>query len=334
MRPIALVPIFETHRAKATLAPYVPAVNDRGEVAFVVTAVDGTTSLWVTSERGRELRFAAPAGSILRLVSHPDHDDHGVLTVYAERTDGRLVLLRADDRDSPLAAFAPSGWREVGPLGPAMNDRGAVAVRGFDADGHAGAFVVDGPEVRWSIIATLDGLPLVDRSGALVVHAREAGGGSRLLRVDDHGCDTVLAATSEGEALGRFASVAECGDVGIALERAGVWSYVRVESGGAREVREVLRAGAFPDVRGGKIVDRGTLAIYATPAGGGLGVYTAADPRTPPLVAMGREAFGAPVVDLALNPVSGSESGHLAVRLALADGREIVARTDRPIEPW
>jgi hypothetical protein len=80
-------------------------------------------------------------------------------------------------------------------------------------------------------------------------------------------------------------------------------------------------------VRGALVDDEGNVVFFATPKGGALGVYDGAERL---IVGVGAPAFGARVVDFALNPASINADGHLALRVALDDGREVIARADPP----
>jgi hypothetical protein len=86
---------------------------------------------------------------------------------------------------------------------------------------------------------------------------------------------------------------------------------------------------AFVSVRGGLSWPGGVVRI-ATPASGALGLFVGPDPDADRLVGIGDDLDGSRVVDLAANSVSLNRHGRIAVRVALADGRELILAWDLP----
>ena len=87
--------------------------------------------------------------------------------------------------------------------------------------------------------------------------------------------------------------------------------------------------GAFESFRGALINDSGTVFFYATPRGGRLGIYAGSDPLADAVLSIGDPLFDSTVVDFALNPVSINERGELAIRIRLANARQMIVRAQR-----
>lgn len=331
MTRVELVPMFWCDERVVDLGPYVPSVDDEGRVAFTALHADGGTSLCVATERGVD-EVVVSGGDVDAFVSHPDLDARGDLSVYARLRDGRTAVVRVRDARVEVLVAAGAGFAAIGPAGPTMNDAGAIAFRASREGGCEGAYVVDDGGVR--AIATapsygaIDGLPVVNASGDAVVRVGGSTRPSVVLR--SRGGDERRLFEGMAE-LGRFAGLADDGVIGVAARRAAGWTFVRTRCGG---VEDVLVPGAFEHVRGGLLVAGGLLAVYATPCGGAPSVLVGPSERDHVLLAIGAPTFGSALVDFALNPVSGSNRGWLAVRISLADGRKAIARVLAPVTPW
>jgi hypothetical protein len=87
-------------------------------------------------------------------------------------------------------------------------------------------------------------------------------------------------------------------------------------------------SGTFESFRGVLLSNAGRIVFYATPRGGQLGIFTGPDPATACLLSLGAPLFGSAIADFALNPVSINNDGQVAVRVVLADQRQLVLRAD------
>lgn len=206
MRSLSL--IARTGPRFRDFAPYVPAIDDAGTVAFQAALTAGGSGVF-TGDGGPVTTVADSAsGTFREVISHPDIANDGSLCFYAlsrpERRrarDGkdaqRLVLVRDGQEigiaDSGAASSAPS-FTGIGPLGPTMNHDRAVAFRADLAPGVSGVFVTDGRpagviEARRSgatVIATAEsdghfsgfqGLPVINRQGTVAFRADLGDGG-------------------------------------------------------------------------------------------------------------------------------------------------------------
>lgn len=325
---VRLLPVFVTDADTVGLGPWVPAVDDAGAVAFTAVQANGATCVVRWDQQGT--RIARAVGPIASFTSHPDFDGHGRLVVYGTLVDGRTALLRLGEDVDVLAASGPA-WMSIGPTGPTAHMRGGVAFRATRPDGGPAAGLwrngVVSTIVSLPPSGRMDGLPVVDGDGRVAV--RVTAGAGRVLVVHD-GETRVAFDEAEHGTLGGFPGLADDGAVGVAVVGPGGATY-RVEREGV--YRDAVPAGRFDAVRGGLLVQGGLLAVYVTPAGQAPAVLhgPVLEQR---LVGIGDTCLGSVVDDFALNPVSGSDSGWLAVRVRLADGRGAVLRTEEPIEPW
>ncbi len=191
---------------------------------------------------------------------------------------------------------------EVGPLGPTMNDEGVIAFR-------AGGAIWKWQEGAVRQVAAPDeyhGLPVVNAAGAVCYRGQSG------IWMD--GRLVVPNGDQFGE-LGRFPSVNDDGVIAFAAT-----TGVYMMSGGA--IVTVVSDG-FESYRGALVDGSGGVVFYATPIGGTLGVYRGAER----LIGIGDKAFGSEVVEFALNPVSINRHGQLAIRVALAEGRQLLVTT-------
>lgn len=305
--PAALTVIAETGDRYRSFGPYVPSINAAGEVAFFAELSTGESAV-VRGDR------CVVAG----VVSHPDVNDAGQVCYYTER---------AVVRDGDVLAEVGERFTAIGPLGPTMNERGDVAFRAALSDGGHGVFVARGRDVHvvartGGAIIGFEGLPVVTDRGQVVYRTSLHDGGHAIwaddtLLVDCHGRFRELGRFPCANARGAIAfnAVESSGDAG---------AFVMVDGG----VHTLAGSHAgFASFRGALIADNGATAFYATPAGGTMGIYTAADQ---PLLAIGDSVRGSTVSAFVLNPVSVNRSGMLAVRLDLSDGRGVIARLHLP----
>jgi hypothetical protein len=93
-------------------------------------------------------------------------------------------------------------------------------------------------------------------------------------------------------------------------------------------VQVIDTEGVFDSIRGALISGDGEVVICGTPRGGSLGLFSGPDSDAERILALGDALCGSSVEDLAANPVSVNTQGNVAVRAALADGRQLILRAD------
>jgi hypothetical protein len=313
--------IAETGPRFSGFAPFVPSIDAHGRVAFQASlARSGGRSGIFREADGEIVELASTDDRVQQFVSHPDVAADGSWCAYAVLASGAAALvLGAPDRVTTIAEGA-----RVGPLGPTMNERGAIAFRGRTPSGDASIAKTDGSSVVHVAdsrrFAAFHGLPLIDEHARVVFRA-DLHDGTQGIYADDG--STLVDTTDELATIGAFPCMNAHGVVAFTGTRkdgaAGVFTV-----GKGRLVAVVQ--GGFESFRGALLDDDGEVVFFATRAsreGGSLGVY-AEDGSA--LLAIGDAAAGSRVVDFALNPVSINRRGELACRVALASGREAIVR--------
>lgn len=322
--------IAETGDRFTGFAPYVASVHDRGVVAFQAALRSGGSGVFAGD--GAELSEVIAPPCVSGVTSHPDADGGGDVTFYGILADGTEGVFLVRGGRLETVADTRGAWRSVGPLGPTMNESGTVAFRAQRPRGSHGIFVAGGDRVTTiaddsSGWAAFHGLPVVVDTGAVVFRA-DREDGTQGVYCDRDGSLQPVAETGELFAtLGLFPSVGADGAVAFAatLRDGGAGVFV-VDAEGNTETVE--RDGAFDTYRGALVARAGTVIRIATARGGTLGLFCGPDPEHDRIVALGDPLLGSTVADFAANPVSVNNSGQLAVRVSLADDRQLVLRAD------
>jgi hypothetical protein len=122
-----------------------------------------------------------------------------------------------------------------------------------------------------------------------------------------------------------------------ALNDSGTVGFVGVDENGESGVfaaaegkveRLVHKEAPFKSFRGVLINRKGLVAFYASPPDGRLGIYMGPDPISDKVISVGDSLLESAVGEFALNPVSANEAGQIAVRLRLANNRQLIVRVD------
>lgn len=320
-------PIAVTGARFAAFAPYVPAVDEAGRVAFQAALVSGGSGVFAGAGGAITDVVATPA--VGAVTSHPDLDGAGGTSFYGVVEDGIEAVLVARGGALEAIASTSDGLVGVGPAGPTMNEAGAVAFRADPADGVSGLFLWDGSRVRevavtGEVWSGFQGLPVVGGDGAVVFRADRIDGGEGIYAASASGLRVVAETGERFASLARFPCLRGDGTVGFAATLPSGAGVAVTDAAGRLEV--VDETGAYESFRGVLLTGSAVVRI-ATPVGCELGLFCGPDPVSDRILAIGDPLLGSTVVDLAANPVSVNASGHLAVRVRLADGREAILHT-------
>jgi hypothetical protein len=306
------VVIATTGERFVDFAPYVAAVNDAGVVAFQAALREG--GMGVFAGDGGEVVDVAVLDSV---TSHPDLNGAGDTTFYGEHDGRQGVFLVRAGRLETLAATPD--FASIGPLGPTINEAGAVAFRADAREGVSGVFVADGAGVRtvadtagpWS---EFHGLPVVADDGTVVFRAdREDGvegiyaGAAVVAETGDRFATLARFPSTDGRGAVAFAATRRAGGGGIYVAREG-------------RIEPVVEDGGFESFRGALVAASGAVLWLATPHGGSLGLYSPAGRILGP----GDPLLGSTVAELVANPVSIDSAGRVAIRAGLADRRQAI----------
>jgi len=306
--------IAETGARFGNFAPYVASIDDQGRVAYYADLVAGGCGLFIDAEP------VAIAGATVS--SHPDINSRGDVCFYTEQ---RLLLLR----DSVLTTLVDSDdvCESIGPLGPTMNQRGAVAFRAQLRGGGEGVFMADERGVT-RVADTKDrfdrfhGLPVITNAGTVAFRADQ----TQCQGIYTHEAGRVDCRVQSGDIyvdLARFVSMNDAGTVAFVAKLTAGGSGVHTIGANGDDCVVHSSAG-FTSFRGALINNAGEIVFYATPDGGELGVYDSHGR----IIGIGDKFHGSEVTALALNPVSMNDAGQLAIRLQLANDTQLIVRVD------
>jgi hypothetical protein len=311
-------------------APYVPSVNDDATVAFQATLRGGGTGVF-TGDGGAITEIAGPT-LLAGVTSHPDLNNSGATCFYGTSVTGAEGVFLLREGRLQMIAGTRDGFAVIGPLGPTMNEAGKVAFRAEQTAGVSGIFAGD-----FAAVATLadaeggwkefHGLPVIDGRGTVLFRADREDGVQGLYAAGGGTIETVAETGDVFETLAPFPSTNEGGTVAFAatLRAGGAGIFTSSDDG---PVQLLDTDHAFESYRGALINTVGEVVFTATRRGGSLGLFAGPDPDADRILALGSALFGSSVTDLAANPVSVDARGHVAVRCALADGRQFILRAD------
>ena len=311
--------VAETGDRFASFAPYVPAIANDGTVAFQAELRAGSTGVYVW-QSGALLELARDPG--VEFVSHPDLNVTGDVCVYGRaRNNTRLITVGT----GLLEPISPLGI-EVGPLGPTMNQSGAIAFRGtqearpgiFKLD-EGGGWIVPPFHSETTLIAqagkkftAFHGLPIVRDSGVVVFRADLTDGRQGIYLSENGLLSAVVETGEEWSQIGLFPSANDEAIVFAATHSSGPGIFVKRNGTIEPHIQ------GESQFRGAIIAGGGRIIYFATPPGGELGIYE----NQTRLVAIGDHQ----ITELALNSVSINHAGHFAIRLKFQDGREAIAQ--------
>jgi len=322
--------IAATGERFSDFAPYVASVNDAGTVAFQAALRGGGTGVF-TGSGGPVAEVAGPA-HVAAVTSHPDLNNAGGTSFYGKLVNGGQGVFLVRDGRLQTIADTRGPFTSIGPLGPTMNDAGVVAFRADRPAGVSGIFVADGAAVdtvaetdgRWS---RFHGLPVINGVGTVVFGADRKDGVQGIYAAGEGSIRAVAETGDVFETLALFPSLAEDGTVAFAatLRDGGAGIFI---ADGDRISRVLGNDGAFETFRGALISGAGAVVGIATPRGGRLGLFAGPDPQADRTLAQGDPLLGSTVTELAANPISINSGGHVAIRVRLAGGRQLIARAD------
>jgi hypothetical protein len=322
--------IATTGERFSDFAPYVASVNDAGTVAFQAALRGGGSGIFTGS--GGVVADAAGPALLAGVTSHPDLNGEGATSFYGDLPGGGQGVFLLRDGRLHTIADTRGPFASIGPLGPTMNEAGTVAFRADRAAGVSGIFAGDGAaaatvadtEGPWS---RFHGLPVINRGGTVVFRADRKDGVQGIYSGRRGSIRTVAETGDLFETLALFPSVNDHGTVAFAATlRSGGAGIFTVDEGRITSIIDT--DGAFEACRGALITSAGAVVRIATPRGGSLGLFAGPDPEADRILALGDPLLGSTVAELASNPVSVNAAGHVAIRVRLTDGRQLILRAD------
>lgn len=323
---VGLTVIAATGQRFTSFAPYVPAIDDSGVVAFQAELRAGGSGVYAGQGREPDALVEPGGGQVSRVCSHPDHSREGGVCFYGIDLHGLpgVFLLR----EGEMERLAPGH----GSLGPTMNDTGAVAFRARRADGLDAVYAFNAGKAACVAsvgdrYAEFRGLPVIHGGGEVLMRASLRSGPESIELVGASGTSIIAETGTTFASLGNFPAINARGAVGFVAAHRELGEAAFVSSHG--KIAAVALAGeTFESFRGILISDSGPAALLATPRGGTPGVYLFEPGGLRPLLQIGSSIDGSRLAEFALNPVSVNNRGQLALRLGLEDGRGLIVRTE------
>jgi hypothetical protein len=320
-----LTVIADTSDRFSDFAPYVPSINNRGDIAFQAALRHGGTAVFIADGAGDRPAAQLASDRIREVCSHPDINDAGDCSFYATRDDGRGVVGISRRGELEYLTVSP------GPLGPTMNNSGAVAFRTDASSASGGVFVAQSGLVMQ--VATLGdrftafhGLPVIASDDRVIFRA-DTRSGAGIYMFSAGNTSPVVEVGDVFKSLGNFPTADDRGRVIFAADRHAGGPGVFVATNGHIET-VVDSSRGFESFRGALLSNSGRIVYFATPSGGSLGIFTGPDPVRDRLFSLGAPLLGSTLTDFALNPVSINDSGQLAIRVRLTSGRQCILRAD------
>ena len=184
--PYTLIPAAETGERFSDFFPYVASINNLGTVAFQAALADGGSGVFTSRDSAIDviadhttalITPITPITAITAITSHPAIADDGSICFYAAVTSGAsaVMLLKRGD----LITVAPSH----GPLGPTINQHGAIAFRAVSPTGSDAIFTSNSNAA--TLIAEVGdkfsafrGLPVINSRGEVCFRADHQSGGA------------------------------------------------------------------------------------------------------------------------------------------------------------
>lgn len=326
MIPLSI--IAETGEKFREFVPYVASINEAGRVAFQARLASGQRVIAAGDGANIEIVAALNAAGDGGPCSHPDLNLRGDVCFYADGDPHERGVYRLNR--GVLSRVAES----VGPLGPTINEIGNVAYRSGGVAGHGAVRVSTGTESRLVAEAGprymgFHGLPVINNRDQVLFRAERTDGRHGIYIADGQRHTTVVETGDEFRELAAFPMFNDNGTVVYAGTRISGESGIFVARGG--ESRLVVgQANGFAHFRGALIDNAGRVVFFATPVSGSLGIFSLDDPASRLMLGIDSAVAGSQVTDFALNPVSLNNRGQLAVRLRLADSRQLIVRLDCP----
>lgn len=322
-----LLPIATTGEVFTDFSPYVATISDDGVVAFQAALRRRGSGVYTARPQRTSIEPSIePGPQISEVLSHPAVNAAGACAFYgATRESPKCVVAVQGGRVRTLAPAA-------GPLGPTINAAGSIAFRAPIPSGGEGIYRADSRSITpiaetGPLYSAFHGLPVIDDAGRVLFRADLTSAGQAVVLGDGESQRTIAATGDVFSALAPFPAISDAGLVVFAASLRAGGSGVFAASDGSIDTIVDSRA-PFESFRGALADGRASVVFFATPRDGRLGVFRGPDPRSDRILAIGDTLAGSVITEFALNPVSINHSGQLAIRVRLADSRQLIIRAD------
>lgn len=294
--------IAETGDRFRNFAPYVPAIDDEGRVAFTAETADNRRCVFI-DERGKITSYE----QITTACSHPDINGSGDVCVYVEKPKTALWSNRS---------IADEAFDEVGPLGPTINRGGNIAFRAT-RNGAPGIFALMGETIVEIALGRgeyqcFHGIPVINDHNEVVYRADRTDGSEVIVKWRGDRQHLIADTRKNPGSLNKFPSLNNHGEVACTSEDSLFISD-------NKSVKKQIRVEGT--LRGALIDDNSHILYFATPRNAPLTIF---DELHRPLLAIGDEFQNGTIDEFALNSASINRRGDFALRIMLTDGRQFI----------
>lgn len=314
-----------------------PAINGAGAVAFRATLLDRREGVFV-SDGGDVATIAdtsTPPGMFSwfanGFATTPSIDDDGRVAFFAVLRNAREGIFISDGEDVTTVAVGPTGSFSRSWGSPSMSN-GVVAFGARFGD-LEGIFTGSGGPLTTIAVGPFNSfitLPAINRAGAVAFVAAPNGDRVWRLFVGDGGPLTTIVDFTAGQYV-NFSNIPAINDRGTVVFGAELPDRGFVFTGDGGPLSPVADTSGpfkyFSSVSG--INNLGTVVFEAFVRDVGLGIFTGDDPDRDTVILTGDELFGSTVTSVDFfNPRGINDTGQIAFRFVLADGRSGIARAE------
>ncbi len=307
---------------------FYPAINNKGTVAFLADLNTGESGVF-TGSGGGTTRIDGGQFSSFFSFNPAIKNKSNVAFSGRLKTGGSAIYAL---QGGVLQAIAISGNSAA--LGsPAINSKGTVAFSQILDGGvravlsnHGGTTTTIADNSSSSPYSRFEGVA-INKADTVVFSAELKAGGRGIYAVNGATTNTIVDTSGQFDFLFN-PSINNAGTVafkGVLDGLAGEGIYV---SNGGTVTKIADNSGVFDFFDNPAINNKGTVAFRAVLKGGGLGIYTGADPKTNKVIALGDSLLGSTVVDLYFSNQGINDKDQFTFYARLADGRRGVFRAD------
>lgn len=305
---------------------FYPAINNDGTVTFSADLGAGGSGIYIGSG-GDTSQIADTNGQFSSFLT-PAIADTGIVAFKAALDEGGVGIYTGENPVPIANSTIPAALGDL-----AINSKGNVASSQI-LDGGIRAVLSNNDGINTTIADTSDtsaysrfeGIA-INNPGTVAFTAERRDRGRGIYAVTSG--NTITIADTNGDFDFLFnPAINNAGTVafkGVLKNLAGEGIYI---SDGQTLTKIADNSSVFDFFENPAINNQGTVAFKGVLRGGGLGIYTGANPETDKVIALGDSLFGSTVTDLYFSNRGLNDKNQFAFYAKLADGRDGVFRAD------
>lgn len=326
--------IAQTDEKFKDFSPYVPSINDNGDVAFQAELNNGNKGIYTGN--GEEIKtIAETSGEFFKnFYSHPDINNKGNICFYAELISGMHGLFLFKDGIIITLCDTSSVYKDIAPLGPTMNEDDIIAFRALSADDQQGIYLAENNEIikiaeTGDIYKEFFGLPVVNKNGEVSYRA-DLNNGVQCIFTNNYVSPEILTELKNSfNRIGNFIGFNESKTIVFNGEH-------KNKSGGIYKISDnkITTAADSNDslnnFRSAFINNKEEIVFYANSGNGNTGLYylSEKDNKIYCIISKGDKFHNSIVQEIVMNPVSQNNRNHLAVRLNFENNIQMIIRIE------